>query len=148
MKFVKLALISIVLLAITITLISFFFPSHIRISRATNMKTIPDSIWYYVDDPSRWDQWNTVRLASTSVNWKEKNSNEHIAELQNKDHRPVLSGWKCISMPQADSITVQWYIDFKLRWYPWEKFGSLVYEKVYGAPMEQGLNNLKSVLKH
>ena len=112
------------------------------------MKTTPDSIWYYVDDPARWGQWNTVKLATTSITWKEKNAMEHIAELKNSQHRPVTSGWKCVALPQADSITVQWYIDFKLGWYPWEKFGSLVYEKVYGAPMEQGLGNLKMLLQH
>jgi len=38
---------------------------------------------------------------------------------------------------------VQWWMDFKLRWYPWEKFSSLFFENIYGAQMEKGLDNLK-----
>jgi hypothetical protein len=38
-------------------------------------------------------------------------------------------------------------MDFRLSWYPWEKFSSLFYEKTYGAMMERGLNDLKKRLE-
>ncbi|MEI9910747.1 MAG: hypothetical protein WDO71_14365 [Bacteroidota bacterium] len=66
------------------------------------------------------------------------------AQFITKKMKPVVIGWKAISYPNNDSVTVQWYMDFHLRWYPWEKFGSLVLEKSHGARMEQGLTNLKS----
>jgi hypothetical protein len=39
-------------------------------------------------------------------------------------------------------------MDFKLKWYPWEKFKSLFYENFYGVQMEQGLSNLKELSEH
>jgi hypothetical protein len=35
-------------------------------------------------------------------------------------------------------------MDFRLRWYPWQKFGSLLYEDTYGTMMQQGLQKLKT----
>ena len=58
-----------------------------------------------------------------------------------------MNGWKFISHAGSDSATLQWYIDFNLRWYPWEKFASLLFEKSYGAQMEQGLSNLKKIVE-
>jgi hypothetical protein len=42
---------------------------------------------------------------------------------------------------------LQWYFDIKLRWYPWEKFGSIVFDKQLGPPMEKSLGNLKKLLE-
>jgi hypothetical protein len=36
-------------------------------------------------------------------------------------------------------------MDFRLRWYPWEKFSSLLFEKQYGTQMEAGLESLKQL---
>lgn len=57
------------------------------------------------------------------------------------------SGWNIFPGSVPNTITVQWYRDFHLRWYPWEKFSSLLLEKRYGPPMEQGLGNLKRLLE-
>jgi hypothetical protein len=42
---------------------------------------------------------------------------------------------------------VQWYFDFVFRWYPWEKFSSIVYDKQLGPAMEKSLNNLKDLIE-
>ncbi len=81
------------------------------------------------------------------MQWKEKKADERIAVMQKKNGKPMISGWKCIQQPGADSTTLQWYMDFKLRWYPWEKFSSLVFDKSYGGRMEQGLNNIKKIVE-
>ncbi len=57
------------------------------------------------------------------------------------------SGWNIFPGRIPNSFTVQWYMDFHLRWYPWEKFSSLLLEKRYGAMMEQGLTSLKAQLE-
>jgi hypothetical protein len=38
-------------------------------------------------------------------------------------------------------------MDFRLRWYPWEKFSSLLLEKRYGPMLENGLDNLKKLME-
>ena len=61
-------------------------------------------------------------------------------------HKPeVINGWKIYQHSQVDSLTLQWYMDFQLKWYPWQKFGSLFYENTYGVMMEKGLSNIKEL---
>ena len=150
-------------------------PSHVRISRAINIGTVADSVWNQVDDLRKWESWNpffnnlaakrvtyldtaggklnAVKVESTTIRWKEKNTTEHIAEMLSGNRLPLMSGWKCMHGHQTnsntlkDSLTLQWYMDFHLRWYPWEKFASLMLENSYGIRMEQGLTNLKELLE-
>ena len=169
MRFIKPAILSLVILFLLVTGISLLIPSHVRISKAINMKTMPDSVWKEVDDLHRWERWNpffselsskkiswldtipgkwnSIKVENTTIAWKEKNQEEHIAELLSNNRQPMVIGWKCIPHLHTDSLTLQWYIDFRLRWYPWEKFASLLFEKSYGTKMEQGLANLKTLLE-
>ena len=128
------------------------------------MMATPTEIWQQVDDMHTWKNWNpfflgvsadkiiyadsvngkpaSMKVSGTFIQWKGVQPGERIAEMQS-GHRAILNGWKCISHVQSDSTTVQWYMDFHLRWYPWEKFASLLFEQSYGPKMEQGLGNLK-----
>lgn len=61
--------------------------------------------------------------------------------------KKIKMGWNIIDGQNINSVTVQWWMDLRLRWYPWEKFSSLFFENIYGAEMEQGLGNLKILLE-
>ncbi|MGZ5221775.1 MAG: SRPBCC family protein [Chitinophagaceae bacterium] len=169
MRWFKLLIISITILFLLVTAISLFIPFHVRISRATNVRATPTEVWRQVDDMSTWENWNpffsslspgkvsfpgrvggkpgAMQVGGTTIEWKEMKPDEHIAIMQKPGYRPILNGWKCISHPGADSTTVQWYMDFHLRWYPWEKFASLLFEQSYGIKMEQGLGNIKKMVE-
>jgi hypothetical protein len=169
LRILKLALISFIILFLLITGISLFIPSHIRISKAINVKATKDAVIREISDAANWKNWYPG-LDSTKplyVNGKmrgvvfnksdaknlvyikiyKESENEITAQYVNKNRRPVINGWKIISYPSSDSLTIQWYVDFHLRWYPWEKFRSLLFEKIYGSQMEQGLNNLKVLVE-
>src|SRR5262245_12053166 len=60
MRFLKLALISGVILCIVIFLFSLIIPSHILISRAMNITTSKDSLLPYITDLRAWHQWNSL----------------------------------------------------------------------------------------
>ena len=167
MRFIKLLLISGLLLFVLITAISLLIPFNVRISRATNIHAPTEKIWEQVDDMNKWKDWNpffsslptgAIRVSDTSggnmtsmevsgtmVQWREQKADERIAVMQRKNGKPMINGWKCIQHPGSDSTTLQWYMDFQLRWYPWEKFSSLVFDRSYGPKMEQGLNNIKKL---
>jgi hypothetical protein len=57
------------------------------------------------------------------------------------------SGWNIFNGRTPNTVTVQWFMDIHLRWFPWEKFSSLLLEKRYGPMMEQGLDKLKKLLE-
>jgi hypothetical protein len=153
-KLIKLALISVVVVFVIITAISLMFPSHVRISKATNLPNQKDSVFALIKNRTNWDKWNPVyqdsslkqqweHLASTTL---ASTDSDYVIQLQQAGRKPVISGWQVYRYPSSDSITLQWYMDFKLSWYPWEKFSSLLYEKSYGRMMEQGLTNMKFLL--
>ena len=78
--------------------------------------------------------------------FREKKNDEVTAEylLRNKK---IPTGWLVATNAESNSVTIQWYMDFHLRWYPWEKFSSFMFERVYHPQLQQGLDNLKSLLE-
>jgi hypothetical protein len=169
MRFIKLGLISFILLFLLVTVMSLFIPSHIRISKAINIKAEKDSIMAEIRDPAKWKNWypgldiaklyyeagevKGVMLNDEDpahpvyISITKAGKDEITAQFISKKMRPVLNGWKTIGYSTSDSVTLQWYMDFHLRWYPWEKFSSLLLEKSYGPKMEQGLTNLKKIIQ-
>ncbi len=169
MKIFRLLFFSALFIFLLITGISLLIPFNVRISRAINVHSSSAEVWKQVDDMHKWKEWNpffssiaadkinysdttggkpaAIEVSGTSIKWKEFKNDERIAIMEKGEHRPILNGWKCIGHSGADSTTVQWYMDFHLRWYPWEKFSSLLFEQSYGPKMEQGLNNIKKIVE-
>ncbi len=166
MKFVRLLVFSLLILFGVVMIISLFIPSHLRISRAKEIAAPADSIRSQLGDPRNWKNWypdlDTIgiyyeggvakgvisangdrRLLLTSVT-----DTAIITSYSVRDRKPVISGWSVIGDGRdGKPVIVQWYMDFRLGWYPWEKFASLVFEKTYGPMLEQGLARLQRVLQ-
>src|SRR5882762_332280 len=63
MRFIKLALISVVVLFALLTGIASLLPSQVRISRAVDISAPPATIYPKLGDIKTWDSWNEyVRL--------------------------------------------------------------------------------------
>lgn len=151
MRIIKLGLISFVIIFGIITLISLLFPSHIRLSKATNLPNNRDSIFALLNREEVWhpaysDSASALKMDLLQKKIIEKTDSTLIVQLQQPGRKPVISGWQIYGTPTSDSLTLQWYMDFQLSWYPWQKFSSLFYERTYGAMMEKGLANLKMQL--
>ncbi len=167
-KYLRFLLLSIALLFAAVMAVSLLIPSRVRISKAINVKTTMDKVEKQVGDMQRWKDWNpfftkvadkivykdaidsvpqVMEINGTTILWQQKKSDEYIAAMQRPGKKAVLNGWKSIEHAGTDSLTVQWYMDFQLNWYPWEKLGSILYERIYAANMELGLTNLKAVLE-
>lgn len=140
MKIIKLGFISILAFAILITVFSLFIPSHIRISKATDINVSKELIMAQVSDTANWRNWypgaDTVKVKS------EISGITDSSLVINRKGRSE-SGFVFHNSGFTGTTTVQWYMDVQLRWYPWEKFSSLLLEKRYGPLMEKGLDNLK-----
>lgn len=167
MKYIRLFLGSVIVLFFLITIISLFIPSHIKLSKAINLKAGKEKVMSHISEPQNWKKWypgldsaeiiyggEMIKGWVLDKNKKAKieltkfTADEVQAEFTGGKTNPVLNGWKIMSYPGNDSVAVQWYMDFHLRWYPWEKFASLLLEKSYGLKMEQGLTNLKQVVEN
>lgn len=154
MRAIKLALLSVIFLFLLITAISLLIPSNIRISKAINIHGQKDSIFKLIGDTSNWKQWHPAFIPHHSapefqaiqIVSRSQSASELVMHLKQGNKPKVINGWKIYTHHQVDSLTLQWYMDFRLQWYPWKKFGSLFYENTYGVMMEQGLENLKRII--
>jgi hypothetical protein len=161
MRFVRLAIIGLLLLFLFATGISLLIPSRVIISRATNLAPGRDSILREINDLARWKNWypgfgQTTLTGIKKVNGKIVEANANGIKLTiaksserqvdvdiQKGDRPVLTHWQLIRHSVSDTLTLRSYYEFGFKWYPWEKLAGLLLEKTYGPVIEQGLKNLK-----
>ena len=151
MRVLKLGIISLVFFFILITLISLLIPSHIRISKATNLPNKRDSIFALVKNENVFaavsaDSMPAYKTGGLQKKVLEQTDSSYIIQLTQTGRQPVINGWQLYGEPASDSLTLQCYMDFQLSWYPWKKFSSLFFEATYGRMMETGLATIKKQL--
>ena len=163
MRVIKLAILSFIFLFLLVTIISLFIPSHIRVSKATDINNTKEVVMGFITDPLKWKEWypgadslnilyiegkpmGVIIDSMEGLSIGEINDSTVTAKnVGTGANRQLETGWKIFPGSGNNVTTVQWYMDFKLKWYPWEKFKSLFYENIYGVHMEQGLANLKEL---
>ena len=161
MKLIRFVIISIVSLFVLATIMGALLPSMVLVSRAINVNTSKNLVLTYVKDINQWKSWiqgmedSTVRIFSSS-NADLGGTLVHITGISDST---VISSWKGRSGNiQTSTIrligdtlqkvtVVQWQFEQKLKWYPWEKLGSIMNDKILGTMMEKNLNNLKSLVE-
>ncbi|WEK38120.1 MAG: SRPBCC family protein [Candidatus Pseudobacter hemicellulosilyticus] len=161
MRLIKLALISFVVLFAIVYGISLMIPSQVRISRAIDIQAPADSILPRLRDLRYWEQWNGL-VNNPDMSGQLYTIDSYSAEqLQVRLQAPVTDTVKTLWRQQngkeiasgftwheaGGTTVVQWYFDVRLRWYPWEKFGSIIFDKQLGPPMEQSLDKLRKLLE-
>jgi hypothetical protein len=160
MRFIKLIFISIVVIALLLTAISLVLPSHVRISRAIDIQGSPEQIQPHISHLGQWRKWNAI-LNDTAISFISADS-QHIKTnrfdiyLQGVKVDSVNTLWmqpdgkaytsQFAFISSSGTTTVQWFFDFNFRW-PWEKFGSLVYDQQMGPGMEKSLTKLKGLVE-
>jgi hypothetical protein len=163
MRFIKLAFISAVVLFTIILLISLLLPSHIRISRAIDISAPREKIYPLVADVKQWDKWNeyirvyhnrvaeTASLKADEITISITGNTDTLvtAEWLQPSGNKFGNGFAIITNAGGQGhTTVQWYFDFHVKWYPWEKFQSIVYDEQLGPVMEKSLANLKKITEN
>lgn len=161
MRLIKLALISAIVLFGLITLMSSFLPSHIRISRAIDINAAGNKVYNQLASIKQWEQWNEY-IRSYHNKKIEENSlsaDEVTVIINSRTNSLVTSQWQqssgnkfgsgfAIITQDGTHTTLQWYFDFHLSWYPWEKFQSIIYDQQLGPVMEKSLANVKKIAEN
>lgn len=151
MRILKLGLISFGFIFLIVTLISLLIPSQLRISRATNLPNKRTEIFALLKDEPAWhpaytDSAAAQQLTALKKSAPQQSDSTYVYVLEQPGRKPVTSGWQLYGAPASDSLTLQWYMDFRLGWYPWQKFSALFYESTYGRMMEKGLADFRKRL--
>lgn len=162
MRFVKLFIISVVVISVVMILLSLMLPSHVRISRAIDIQAPAGQIRSKISNLENWPQWNVLlsdsSITTTTVATDNIQTNRfQIYASASVSRETISTRWVQpngkeftgnFSLLPGDSVTVvQWYFDFYLRWYPWEKFGSIIYDDRMGPGMEKSLAQLKALVE-
>ncbi|MGI9139051.1 MAG: SRPBCC family protein [Sediminibacterium sp.] len=158
MKLIKLAAISAVILSVLVTAISFLFPSTVIVSRALEVNCTPDKIAFYTSDLKNWNTWmsdwkqHEVRLQNDTAF-----IGMQMIHLESKTDSSVNYTWVATGQAPYNvkiewfpldkgNYVIHWTFEQHVRWYPWEKFQTLLNEKLLGSKMEQELQNLQTTI--
>jgi thiamine kinase-like enzyme len=162
MRFLKLIIGSVAILFVIATLLGALLPSHVLVSRAVNIAAPTDTVKSYIQDVNQWRAWVEGMKDSSVVVYtaqKAKLGNSAVTITGITDST-VISQWvgrngiqqtatmRLIGSPGQKLTVVQWQFEQKLKWYPWEKLGSMMNDKILGTMMERNLNHLKELLEH
>lgn len=165
MRFLKLAVISMVILFFIVTAIGLLFPSTVIVSRAIDVNAPKDSVYRLLADVKYWKLWmesakeNTiqflshktagagtvVKMGSNEVSVTKSSGTAVETVWKQESGHTQKSGFNLLSSPAQNITTVQWYFEQHLQWYPWERFASMMNDKILGPTMETSLDNLKTV---
>jgi carbon monoxide dehydrogenase subunit G len=158
MKLIKLGFFSVIILFTLVTCIGLLFPSKVIVSRAVDISQSPDSVYVYLKDLYGWKQWvsgmqqQTVnspietKIGASTIKVLSSNPTEIIGEWVEKNGDVQKTTISLIS--SQNKTVVHWQFEQNLKWYPWQRFGSMVNDKVIGSMMESNLANLVKLVEH
>jgi hypothetical protein len=166
MKILRLLIISLVILFSVITALSLLIPSTVRISRAIDLNVNKEIALKFIADPSNWhvlfsaDSLPIIIESGKPIGIQMPGNksillagitDSSVLAVPGMTYKKTIGKttitWTCLPGKNNEQSVVQWYMDFKLNWYPWEKFSSLLFETNYGANMEKGLQKMKERLE-
>ncbi len=159
MRFIKLGIISIIVLFMVTTVISLLFPSTVIVSRSVNVSAPKDSVLLLIDNMGNWKRWiegmdqpsvkifsdTEADMAGTKVVINNISDTVIGSLWQNKQGKYMISSIRLYKDSSGGITVVNWQFEQKLKWYPWEKVGSMMNEKILGPMMETNLTHLKAL---
>ena len=165
MRVIKLIFISVIFLSLFLTVFSLLFPPHLHIARNISIASSEQKIISVISDLHTWDKWNkfindssltnkTISASGDSLRsdqlqiFIKKDSIGNIEIIWTQPNKKTFTGGFKLMEINPGSVTVQWYFDFTFKWYPWEKFSSLIYDKQLQPEIEESLNNLKQLVEN
>lgn len=163
MRFLKLAVISVIVIFIILSAMGALLPSQILVSRAVDIRAGREAIKDEVFRLNNWGHWMTNAKGEAAEHRFDSTSSVlHIGPTEVRPvsvtdssfvtnwsaAKPMKATFRIISHPSAESLyTVQWQMEQEVGWFFWHKFASITKDEIWGASMEKSLDNLKTRLE-
>ena len=173
MRLVKMFLFVLTGLFAVITIIGLFIPSSVKISRGIVINADSAKVYHELSDVKDWNKWlpwitsdsgALVQLSPVTnqpgsfLKWKgliyksagtitllQINPDVITTLYQLKDMNDAEGGFRIRSTGTAKQDTeVQWFMEYKLKWYPWERFYGIFMDHIIGPAFDKGLEQLKT----
>ncbi|HLP35915.1 SRPBCC family protein [Lacibacter sp.] len=176
MRLIKMFLFVLLGLFAVITIIGLFIPSSVKISRGIIVTADSSKVFKELSDVKNWNKWlpwitadsgAVVQLSAVTdqpgsyFRWKgvKVNSagtmtiqsikqNEILVLHELKDMNKAEGGFRIRSTGANNNVTeVLWYMEYKLKWYPWERFFGIFTDQIIGSAFDKGLEQFKNYIE-
>ena len=161
MRFIKLGLISVVVLFFIATCIGLLMPANVVVSRAVDITAPKDSVFSLMKDIRQWKSWvagmnnegvvitssTEADLAGTKVKIVATNNYTVQSNWIGKRGTVQESVMRVIQDSTSPALVAQWQFTEHLKWYPWQRLGSMMNEAVMGTQLENNLASLKKIFQ-
>ncbi|MBH2003744.1 MAG: hypothetical protein I8H66_03565 [Sphingobacteriia bacterium] len=159
MRFIKLGLISVVVLMALAAAFSLVIPSTIIVSRAVDIQSYKQPVYQLVSNLNQWRNWvegmnsnaviiynaDSAKLGHSMVVISRRTDSTVISNWTNAGAADQLSTIRLIADSSNKVVVVQWQFVQQVKWYPWEKISSMMNDKIIGTMIEKNLATLKQV---
>ena len=157
MKLIKLGLISIVIIFVIITAMGLLLPSESKISRTIEIEKSSTKILPYINTFYGWQKWVTglnnkkiesatnTTIGKSSMHIYSSSTTEIVGSWVDEKGKETKNAIQLIE--KGNSTIVNWQFENKASWFPLDRLGSIVNEKVTGKMMEDNLANLKKIVE-
>jgi hypothetical protein len=164
MRFLKLFLISLIVLLFIVIFLFALIPSELSVSRVVRIQAGQERLAEALTDLSSWPSWNRflneqvpskiIISSKTGSAGASLHAGQLTVRLTSVAKDTITSVWSnsrgkqftsvFLLMPAAEGGSyIQWKFNFHLNWYPWEKLGSMFYDRQLGPVMEKSLLELQ-----
>jgi Polyketide cyclase / dehydrase and lipid transport len=176
MRLIKMFLFVLIGLFAVITIIGLFIPSSVKISRGIIVTADSSKVFKELSDVKNWNKWLPWITADSGAvfqlsavtdqpgsyfRWKgvKLNSagtmtiqsikqNEILVLHELKDMNNAEGGFRIRSTGANNNVTeVLWYMEYKLKWYPWERFFGIFTDRIIGSAFDKGLEQFKNYIE-
>ncbi|XVJ64785.1 MAG: hypothetical protein HEQ40_00925 [Lacibacter sp.] len=176
MRLVKMFLFVITGLAIMLTMIGLVIPSSVKISRGIIVDADSVKVYQQLSDVKEWGQWMpwvtadegalvqtspVTNAPGTFFKWNGLNKNNSgtitllslspnliTTKYELKEMNDSEGGFRIRTLPNnLSQCEVQWFMEYKLKWYPWERFYGIFLDHIIGSSFDKGLQELKNYLE-
>lgn len=156
-----------------VTIIGLLIPSSVKISRGVIVNADSATLFRALSDVKQWNQWlpwittdsgaivqlspvtnkpgsffrwQGVRYKSAgTISIKEIKNDEILLLHELQGMNKADGGFRIRSTGTKGEVTeVLWYMEYKLKWYPWERFYGIFVDHIIGPAFEKGLEQLKN----
>jgi hypothetical protein len=158
MKLIRFAIISVLVISILITAIASLFPSVVITSRAVEVNATNEQIQHCVKDLSAWKGWmsdwkdqsvmvqdSIIRVGTQTIQMLSSTDSTVLLKWQATGQAPYQVQIEWLPLKEGTYV-IHWSFEQHVEWYPWEKFQTLLNEKVLGAKMEEELQHLTACI--
>jgi len=173
MRNVKMMLTGIAGLMLIATIIGLLMPSSVKISRGVILQADSSRVDQLLSDVHAWKTWlpwiqrsdehkqqvkDSVFQTDSSLLWISANrKNEVFLKVTGRQPGSILlehafkgmniaQGGFRISAVGKGQTELQWFMEYPLRWYPWERFYGIFLDRMFGSMFEEGFRRLEEVL--